>query len=126
MVQLFLLNANVSAGENLSYCLSNAGGQISCRCYTNAFKECGYKVFGYIEEPHGRNDTISIKKEMTVDLCKTIYSDPDDDGDIIHMGFLYSGVSGGKRSGSKRKNRKTKKSKKNKKRKSRKNKTAKK
>jgi len=122
MVQLFLLNANASAGENLSYWLTNAGGQISCRCYTNAFKECGYKVFGYIEEPHGR-DEITTKKEMTVDLCKTIYSDPDDDGDHIQMGFVYSGVSGGKRSGSKLKNRKTKKSKKNKTRKSRKNKT---
>jgi hypothetical protein len=123
MVQLFLLNANVSAGENLSFYLTNAGGQISCRCYTNAFKECGYKVFGYIEEPRGRHDTITIKKEMTVDLCKTFYSDPDDNDAYIQMGFVYSGISGGKRSGSKSKNKKTKKSGKIKTKKSRKNKT---
>jgi len=55
---------------------------------------------------------------MTVDLCKTIYSDPGDNGNHIQMGFLYSGLIGGKR-----KNNKTIKSRKNKTIKSRKNKT---
>jgi len=113
MVQLFLLNANASAGENLSYWLTNAGGQFSCRCYTNAFKECGYKVFGYIkEQPYGRDDTKRVKKEMTADLCKTIYRNPKILGENnIYMGFVYSGVSGGKRKNSKTKKSKTKKSK---------------
>ena len=120
MVKLFILNANVSAGKNLSFSLINAGGEKACRCYTRAFNECGYKVFGYINE----GDTKNIKKEMTVELCEDIYKNPADnheDDDSIYMGFVYTGViNGGKRSGSKRKNRKTKKNRKIKTRKNRK------
>ena len=134
MVQLFLLNANASADEKLSFCLNNAGGLKSCMCYTRAFKKCGYKVFGYIDERYGRG-TITIKKEMEEDLCNAIYGNQPFDTNFnfnssdteftFDMGFVYTGESGGKRTGSKRKNRKTKKSRKNKtrKNKTRKNKT---
>jgi hypothetical protein len=129
MMQLFLLNANFSAGENLSFCLDNDDGICNCKCYARAFEECGYEVFGYINEYSidNDNDAITKKIEMTHDECDIIYPkkvdkrkhyNPDDP---IGMGFVYSGLIGGKRSAIKRKNRKTKKSRKIKKMKNRKN-----
>jgi hypothetical protein len=127
MMQLFLLNANFSADENLSFFLENYDGICNCKCYARAFEECGYKVFGYIND--NDDDEIIKKIEMTHDVCDIIYPkkvdkhkryNPDD---TIDMGFVYSGLIGGKRSAIKRKNRKTKKSRKIKKRKNRKNKT---
>ena len=115
MVQLFLLSANDSAGQNLSFHLTNAGGKISCRCYTNAFRECGYKTYVYIE-----SDDDSIRKEGTIELCEELYPDPDDTGEHTTMGFIYSGVGGGKRSDSKRKKTKRQKNRKQKRNKTKK------
>ena len=126
MVQLFLLSANDSAGQNLSFHLTNAGGKISCRCYTNAFKECGYKVYAYVDDQYinedgDEDDTREVRKEGTLEYCEELYPDPDDTGEHTTMGFIYSGVGGGKRSDSKRKKTKRhKKQKRNKTKKSRK------
>ena len=124
MMKLFILNANVSAGKNLSFSLINSGGKNACICYTKAFDECGYNV-RYI----ANDDYPDILTEMTVNLCIEKYTNDDES---IYMVFEYSEEksesnkrkrSGGKRSGSKRKNKKTKKIRKIKTRKSRKNKT---
>jgi hypothetical protein len=117
-MKLFILYANISANKHLSFSLINSGREFACRCYTNAFNECGYKAQYFFENPNELSD-------ITADLCKKIYkkttndetppNDNDQEDNIIYMMFEYKNKRkrvGGKRSWSKRKTKKTKKSRK--------------
>lgn len=94
MVQLFLLSVNDSNNKKLSFLLINAGKEIACKCYFNAFNECGYTSFLYNYDVENnklmdtQNELVRIK--MSPSTC---------DSDIniqTFMGFIYRGSSGGK------------------------------
>jgi D-alanyl-lipoteichoic acid acyltransferase DltB (MBOAT superfamily) len=99
MVQLFILNTNFSNKQKLSFGLMNIGKDISCKCYFDAFNECGYTSFSHIYDEDGSDNL--IKTKMTRDSCDINYE--------MYMEFIPNMSSGGNYKKSKTK--KTKKSK---------------
>ena len=74
MVKLFILCVNNSKNKYLSYILANTGGAVSCRCYINAFNECGYLSFLY--------DEITTEKTLiSNDMCSD---------NIVFLKFSYT------------------------------------
>jgi hypothetical protein len=100
MTQLFLLNVNLSFETNLSFGLYNLGEEISCKCYFDAFTECGYETFYYNVYDDLRNTEGKI---MSRNLCSS---------NVIIMTFIYGDIASGKykriRKNNKTKNRKRK------------------
>lgn len=84
MTQLFFLNVNLSFESNLSFGLYNIGEEISCKCYFDAFTECGYQTFYYNIDDDLQNTEGTI---MPRNLCSN---------DVIIMIFLYVDTSSGK------------------------------
>jgi hypothetical protein len=105
MVKLFILCVNNSKNNYLSYILANTGGTVSCRCYINAFNECGYLSFLY--------DEITTEKTLiTNDMCS-------DNTVFLKFSYTRGGFKSSKRNKKSRRNKKSskinKKSKQNKK-----------
>ena len=94
MVQLFLLSVNDSSNKKLSFLLINAGKEIACKCYFNAFNECGYTSFLYSYDVENDklvvNQNELVREKMSPSTCDS------DIDTLTFMGFLYSGSSGGK------------------------------
>jgi hypothetical protein len=98
MVQLFLLNANLSANNKISFLLLNSGGEISCKCYFDAFNECGYKIFAY-QYDWEKEEMATTRTQIIRDNCAN---------HEMYMSFIPNNVNGGKY----KKNKKSKKNKK--------------
>jgi len=67
MIKLFLLNANLSYGRNLSFCLYNIGRDISCKCYFDAFTDFNYSTFFY--NLNKNFEVIGKKSRMNRNIC---------------------------------------------------------
>lgn len=78
MMKLFIRIVNNS--RKLTFSLKNAGGEISCRCYVNAFTEIGYKSYYNVEENEWA--------EINIANCNI---------EPYRMKFVYQQSSGGKR-----------------------------
>lgn len=97
MIQLCTLIINNEKGTKCSFHLENAGNKISCKCYFDAFNECGYSGYYYTED-------IETKKRMNKNTCITIYDKNDEDEDEDEDNDIYlvfipksSDSTGGKR-----------------------------
>jgi hypothetical protein len=84
MIQLFLLNVNLSFETNLSFGLYNIGEEISCKCYFDAFTQCGYQTFYYNVDDDLQNTEGKI---LSRNLCSS---------NVIIMVFLYVDTASGK------------------------------
>lgn len=67
MIKLFLLNANLSMNRNLSFCLYNIGGDISCKCYFDAFAYFDYSTFFY--NLNKKFEVTEKKSRMNRNIC---------------------------------------------------------